>query len=57
MSTGSNGETAKRRIAHRQFIVDQIVRAADAEVGAMNFADFAHGVPAPEDPSCAVFAA
>ena len=44
------------RIAHRRFIVDQIVRAADAEVGAMNFADFAHGVPGPEDASVTAFA-
>ena len=44
------------RIAHRQFIVDQILRAADAEVAAMTFADFAHGLPGPEDPSCAPFA-
>lgn len=48
-----NGEW---RIAHRTFIVDQLVRAADAEMGSMNFADFNHGVPGPEDPSCAAFA-
>jgi hypothetical protein len=47
-----NGEW---RIAHRQFIVDQILRAADAETAAMNVADFMRGVPGPEDASCDAF--
>ncbi len=45
------------RIAHRTFIVDQLLRAAETEAGPMNFADFNQGVPGPEDMSCALFKA
>jgi hypothetical protein len=43
------------RVIHRTFIVDQILRAAEAEVCVMDFADYMHGIPGPEDASVVAF--